>query len=375
MPNAIMSAMKQSLQLEQTPAVEHVRPNSEDYVWAAQTMEAAYSKATGDTSFKAFIAFHVGLSPPHREFKRTLDSQAESLNKLYSNRSFDLILSRSKPLELQYATIRDFWQLADLHHLRGNSFYLGKADLRAAEAEFRKMLEIAEQLHAVELEARAMGSMAVIYGMQRNFDESLNYAHKMKALAQLHNLQSWNAYACIILGNQLRRMGQIDQSFHEYSAAIGMAYRLLDTVIIVEALENLGELTDRLGNTQEASTFYKLAFQQQDRSLENPEIELKPESDIRRLNLLFKQGELALRTKDYASAEALFENSLKSALPAMHELKGRNYLGLAEVYYSTNRIREAETMLESALASSAPGQYPEIEWKAKFIKSRLFSQT
>jgi CHAT domain-containing protein len=372
MPNAIISAMRQSLQLEQAFAVKDVRPNSDDYVWAAQTIEGAYSKATGDSSFKAFLAFHVGLSPPQRELKRTLDRQVQFLNKLYGNSKFDLILIRSKPLEHQYATLGDFWQLADLHHLRGNSLYMGKADLRAAETEFRKMLGIGEQLHAVDLEARALGSLAMIYGMQRNFDESLIYANRMKALAQSHNLQSWNAYACIILGNQLRRMGQTDESFREYSAAMEMAYRLLDAVIIVEALENLGELADRLGHTQKAEAFYKLAYQQQDSFGKNSEKKARPEADIRRLNLLFKQGELAFRRKDYASAEAFFQNSLKSSLSTMHELKGRNCLGLAEVYCSTNRIREAETMLESAIASSALGQYPEIEWKAKFIESRLF---
>jgi CHAT domain-containing protein len=374
MPNAIMSAMRQSLQLQHVPAVENDRPNSEDYVWAAQTMEAAYSKATGDTSFRAFLAFHVGLSPPQREFKRTLDREVQALNKLYSSRKFDTILSRSKPLEHQYAALRDFWQLADLYHLRGNSFYMGKADLRAAEAEFHKMLAIAEQLHAVDLKAKALGSLAMIYGMKRNFDESLSYANRLKDLAQSHNLQSWKAYACIIRGNQLRRMGQVDESLYEYSAAMGMAYRLLDAVALVEILENLGELADRSSHLEEARTFYKLALQQQDSFLKNPEMEESPEEDIRRLNLLYKQGELALRTKDYASAETFFGDSLNSALPTMHELKGRDCLGLAEVYCSTGRIREAENMLGSAMAISALGQYPEIEWKAKFIKSRLMLQ-
>ena len=38
-------------------------------------------------------------------------------------------------------------------------------------------------------------------------------------------------------------------------------------------------------------------------------------TEMRRLNLLFKQGELALRTNDFASAEQFFAESLKSTPP------------------------------------------------------------
>jgi thioredoxin-like negative regulator of GroEL len=150
MPAAIMSAMKQSLELEQNPALPG-NPNSEDLRWAASAMENAYGESTGDAGFKALPAFYVGLSPPQRALKRVLDKKLQDLDKLYHNGQFAAILNQSSLLLSQYTDLQDFWQVADVHHLRGNSYYLGNADYKAAETEFRKMLDIANRLDALAL--------------------------------------------------------------------------------------------------------------------------------------------------------------------------------------------------------------------------------
>jgi CHAT domain-containing protein/thioredoxin-like negative regulator of GroEL len=374
MPPAIMAAMRHSLDMEQDPAA-HVRPNSEDWLWAAQTMESVYRESTGDAGFKAFLDFYNGLSPPQRALKRELDRKFQDLDKLYKNSKFAAVLDSSKPLVIQYINLKDFWHLAELYHIRGNSFYLGNADFHAADAEYRKMLEIADRIHSIDLTAMALGSLATTQGMQRNFDNSLRYAGSLKVLAQSHNLTLWYVYACNILGNQLHRAGQLEQSLHEYSAALGTAYRLLDGTIIIYNLESLGEVLDRLGRIQEAGNFYRLALQQYDDFIKSGVLKDASENVIRRPNLLFKQGKLALRSNDLPSAESLFQESLKSTSTGMHELKGRNYIGLAEIYLSTNRIREAETMLESAMAIGTSKQYPEIIWQTAFIKGRLLERT
>jgi CHAT domain-containing protein len=371
MPAAIMSAMKQSLDLEQAAPGG---PNSEDLRWAASTMESAYRESTGDAGFKALPAFYVGLSPPQRAQKRALDKKLQDLDKLYSKSQFAAILSASSLLLSQYTDLQDFWQVADIHHLRGNSYYLGKANFKAAEAEFRTMLDVAGRLNAVALEAKAMGSLALIYGMQRKFDDGLYYANGLKNLAQSHNLKSWEIYAHMALGFQFRYMGQFERSLQEYAAAMGTAYQLLDGLYVIEVLENLGIAMDRLGHIQEAKAFYRLALQQQDDFLANRIMEPMPELTITRLNLLFRQGEIALRCGDVTSAEALFQESLKSTPPGMHELEGRNRLGLAEIYFRTNRFPEAEKMMESVMTINASGNYPEIEWQTRSLGGRLLER-
>ncbi len=373
-PAAISFALKQSLESEGVSGTA-VNPNPEDFRWAAETMETAYRASTGDSSLKAFLDFYVGLSPPQLALKRILDREFQNLDDLYRAGKFSIVLRSSKPLENRYTTLKDFWQLADLHHLRGNSFYLGMADFDAAEAEFRKMLEIADRVKASDLMAKAMGSLAMICGVQRRFDDSLSYAHQLKDFADSHNLASYQIYALITLGDQFRHMGQFEKSLHEYTAALGMAYRLLDGMKILEILEDLGTLMERFGRIREAQDFYRLALKQQNVFLESGLVQRIPEVTIRRLNLLLKQGELALRTGDVASAERLFQESLQSTPSGMHELEGRNRIGLAEIYLDTKRIGQAENMLQSLTAAGASDRYPELGWKTKSLKGRLFEQT
>jgi CHAT domain-containing protein len=373
MPEAILSVVKQSL--DSTKArVKPGSPSSEDLRWAARTMESAYSNATGDHGFEAFLVFCDGLSPPERQHKSLLDKKFRTLDDFYRDGKFDVVLRESQSLEREYTILKDSWQLTDLYHLRGNSFYLGNADFDAAETEFRKMLESADRLGSLSFMAKAIGSLAMIRGMQSKFDESLRDANQLKQLAQAHNLESWQVYACIMLGNQYRRMGQFEMSLREYATALKMSYRMPNGMDIIETLEKLGILMDRLGRIQDAKAFYRLALQKQKSLLESGMIRPMPEVTIRRLNMLFREGELAMRTGDSASAETLFLESLNATPPGMRELEDRDRIGLAEIYLETNRIGEAENMLDSATASGTSGPYPEIQWQARTIKGRLLER-
>jgi CHAT domain-containing protein len=368
MPAAIMDAMTLSFESEQTPALPG-SPHSEDLLWAVDVMEPAYRAATGDAGFKDLPAFHAGLSPPQRKLKRTLDKKLKNIDDLYRKGQFADVLNDSSPLISQYAKLQDFWQVADVHLMRGNSYYMGKADFNAAEAEARKMLAAADRLNASALKAKAMGLVALSCNEQRKFDDALHYANESKNLAQSHNLKRIELYACMQLGYQFCYLGQFEQSFKEYATALKTAYRLLDNETIVEALENLGVVADRLGRIQDARTFYHSALQQHDDFMKNRVT--APALNMRHLNLLSKEGEFALRSGDMASAEMFFKESLKSIPQGMYELEGRNRLGLAEVYLRTNRIPEAETVVESVKSLNASGKYSEIDWQTRSLESRL----
>jgi len=155
MPDAIWSAMRRSLAEDKIPAVNG-SPASKDLCWAAEIIEDAYATSTGDHSFRAFIDFHNGLSPPNRKIKKSLDQKLQTLDVLYQHGKFDLVLQSSKPLEIQYAKIKDSWQLARLHHLLGNSLYVAKPTFAQQNANSAKcmkflkgsMLQLLRQKHS-----------------------------------------------------------------------------------------------------------------------------------------------------------------------------------------------------------------------------------
>ncbi len=372
-PGAILIALRLSLEMEEAPSVPG-EPNSKDLQWAAKILEESYGDYTGDHSLKGALAFYAGLSPPQRALKKALDSQLQALSIKYRNDKLTAILQISTPLEHQYAELKDFWQLSSLYHLRGNSYYLGQADFESAGKEFRKMLDMANRLDSPDLTAKALGALATISGMQRKFDESLDYANRLKNLAQKYRLESYLVYACMTMGNQYNRMGQFEESLLEYSAALEMSYRLLDGSNIIVTLERLGQAMDRLGRYQEARTYYIRAVQKHDEYLKGGVISPSPETISRRLNLMCKQGELALRAGDFVTAETSFGESLKSTPPGMSELEGRIRLGLAELYLKTNRISEAEGMLKSLRAINRSGQYPDVMWRAKSLEGKLLQR-
>jgi CHAT domain-containing protein len=374
MPVAIMATFRRSVELDQASAMPN-GPDSEDLRWAIDVMETVYRASTEDAGFKDLLAFHAGLSPPQRELKRTLDNKVAILDALYRKGQYADVLNGSSSLLSQYAKLQDFWQVAHVHQMRGNSYYLGKADFNAAEAESRKMLDMANRMNSVSFKARALGSLALACNAQSKFDTGIRYANELKSLAQAHNLKSSEIYGHMQLGALFGNMGQFEQSFHEYAAVLGMGYRLLYGLYIMGSLEHLATDADQLGRIQDAKFLYKWALQQQDDFLANGILKPALDLTLRRLNLLYEQGKLALRCGDFVSAESFFQKSLESMPSGMHELEGRNRLGLAEIYLHANRYPEAEKMVEQVMTLNAYSQYPELEWQAHSLKGQLLEHT
>jgi CHAT domain-containing protein len=369
-PAVIWSAMRQSLRLE-TGLVAAGNPTSDDLRWAAGIMEEAYSAATGDHSFKALLKFYAGLSPPQRELKRNLDRKFQDLTTLDYNSKLSDIMQTGKLLEYQYSQLADLWQLANLHHLFGNALYMGKADFSGACSEYLKMHDLAAQLSSPNLMGRAFGSLAMIYSAQGKFEDSLRYANEIESLAKTYNMESYQAYAYMMMGDRHQALGQFEQSLEEYTRALGFTSRLLIKSWLVETLESVGVVLDRLNRTEEAKSFFRQALLRQDEYSKDQTGESQAEITRRRLTLIYKQGELALRTHDLASAEAMFGEALNSGPLGMRELDALSRLGLAEVYLRENRMQEAESMVEGSLSVGVSGHYAEVEWQARSIKGEI----
>lgn len=369
MPAAIRSALRRSLEPDSAPGAAK-GPSSEDLSWAAQVMEATYRATTGDHSFKTLFEFYAGLSPSQRALKKDLDGRMQELAKSHQDNLASVVHVGSS-LEKQYAGLKDFWQLCNLHQLLGNSLYFSKSDFEAARVEYQKMLEIAERIPSTDLTAKALGGLAVTYVEQGKFDDGIRCAEEQKKLAMEYRLDSWHAYSCLVLGGLFGRLGRLDRSLREYTAALSILYPIQDEGKLVDTLENSGLVMERLGRLQDARDSYREAYEQQDFFLRAKTEEPEPAVALRRLNLLYRQGDLAFRMGDPAAAETFFEECLKSAGAEKREVEARNRVGLAKVYLSQKRIREAESMLADIDTS---GKYPEIDWQVSFVRGELLEE-
>jgi CHAT domain-containing protein/TolA-binding protein len=371
MPTAIRSALRRSLAADGTSAAVK-GPKSADLFWAAQILEAAYAPATGDHSFKTLLRFYQGLSPEQLALKRKLDERFQELVKLLGSGNLMAAMNGSKALESEYMNLQDLWQVANIHHLCGNTLYFSSADYEAAHIEYGKMLEIAERLQSPDITTKALAALALINAEQRNFDEGLRYAEESRQKAKLHRLESWQAYSGLVLGLLYQRLGWLDQSLREYTAALRIAYPRRDEGTLIDLLENSGIVLDRMGRLQDARSSYQEAREQQNRFLQGQTAQPAPAIAVRLLNLVYKQGVLALRMGDLPTAEAFFKEALTSVPGGMRELEARNRLGMAQVYFNQKRIHEAESVLAGVDAS---GQYPEINWQARFLRGLLQEET
>jgi CHAT domain-containing protein len=371
-PGQIWSALRQSL--DGQPG-DNRNPGAEDLVWAAKTMEAGYRAATGDHSLSNMIQFYAGLSPPEREVKRSLEKEFQDIIRVHQAGQLDLALRRSKILESQFLIIRDFWELINLHHLRGNCLSMSRADFRGAASEYREMYRISELLRAPFYRARSLNLLSLNLRDQRKFDESRSLANRAEEIAVQYKLSRARINAHYVLGNRLELLGQFEPALQEYSAALKIAYPEVDCLKVLDLLDNAGAVMDRIGREKEAGALYRLALQQEERFLRDRVLQEIPEVILLRLNLFFKQGELALRSGDLSGAESMFRKSLESASPGMIELQARNRIGLAEVFLRSRRAADADRILAPAMNLVEAGPYPEIAWQANFEKGKILEQS
>jgi CHAT domain-containing protein len=371
-PRAIRSALIKSLRLEGTQPAPGTA-DSAGLRWAAETLEAGYSAATGDQSWRALFDFYKGLTPGQREIKKSLDQQFDTIIKTHQARDFATALQGSKSLEREYSRLRDYWQLFSIHSLRGNCFYY-QADFQRAEFEYGEMLRLAKQTEAPELRATALTALFAAYAQQIRPDDEEICISELRMLAERYNLDSRKASAAEASGSLHLILNQLNESVRDYTAALGFAYRARDEGQLERLLEILIIIMNRLGRSEDAQSLCAEAVEM----MAAFEKDAGPTDGIevvaRRLNLICREGELALQMGDLDRAGATFERGLASPLGEMRELEGRMRFGLAQVRLAKKRFTDAGILLDECLALAVSGGYEELKWQAAFLQGKLLEE-
>ncbi|HYK92099.1 MAG TPA: CHAT domain-containing protein, partial [Acidobacteriota bacterium] len=373
-PVAIRHAVRQSLELDGL-SVGPGRLSSKDLIWAGEVLEAAYGSVAGDRSFKNLLRFYAGLSPPQRRIKKSLDADFRGMMELFEKRDFTKALQQSRRFELRYKALQDLWQLHNVYHLRGNCYYYGKADFQSAVASYRQMLSVARQIGSPDLIARALGSLAAASLEQGLLDQARNHAVALKDLAGRYHLTNWQAYGNFILGGFYLDLNLLEDSRREYSEAFRLSCLLNHELVLLNSLEKLGAVLDAAGNPSDAQRFYAEAIRECDASQESGTATNNPVKLSRKLNLIYRQGDLYLRRGEFDKAESCFTESLKALTGSMRELEARNRLALTELHLRQKRFDAARAELERAVLIAASGQYPEIDWRARYLRGNILRET
>jgi CHAT domain-containing protein/tetratricopeptide (TPR) repeat protein len=372
-PPAIRSALKRSLQLEGSPA-RLGEPTSADLRWAAETMEAAYSATVGDHSWKALLTFYAGLSPPERQAKRSLDGRFQKIVDLHLAGKLAPALRGSESLEPQFSRIQDYWQLFNIHFLRGNCHYY-QADFQHAEAEYREMLRLADLTGAPEFRAKALAALISAYNMLMRPDDAARCITELASVAKSYHMDSWEASVAQYLGTFHRRLNQFGESLSDYTVALSFAYRNRDEGCLARVLEALFPVMIRLGRLEDGKSLYSEAVERMADYVKAAGETHKIEVNVSYLNLLCRQGEIALQTRDLDQAEASFKMGLAGPPHNMPELECRMRIGLAEVCLGKKRFEEARALLDEGLSLASTGKYDELEWQASLLQGRMHKES
>ena len=373
MPGIIRKMLRRDLEME-GPQFRTQTPLNSDLRWAIQIMESSYGAATGDKSHRKLLNFYFGLSPPQKRAKRLLDARLQELIELHKTGGLSTVLRASQPLEREFDKLHDHWELANVHHLRGNCFYYNQADFESALAEYRAMLRSAERSGAPDLIARALGASAAVYLSKGRFDEAKACVTRMQELAASFHLDSWAAYAYCSLGQLYLDLNQFQDSLDAYSTALSLAYHLIDEPVVVDTLENMGTVLERMERFDAAREQYLEALRWQDFFAQDGSVEIKEAIKARRANLLYRQGCLALRMKDLSTAAISFKQGQQLAATGMREIETKNRLGLAQVYLEMKDFERAKGELRPCLINTASGEFPELEWQASSLSGILSRQ-
>ncbi|MGA2264706.1 MAG: CHAT domain-containing protein, partial [Acidobacteriota bacterium] len=282
----------------------------------------------------------------------------------------DSALQGSESLGRDFSLLGDTWQLCNIHLLRGNCFYW-QADFDRAEFEYREMLRVAEQTGAPELRAKALAALSVAYANQSRPDDERSCLTALRTIAERCGYDSYKASAALSSGWLHLRLNHLEESLKDYTAALSYAYRNRDEVGLEKVLADLFPLMKRLGRPEDGRSLYSEAVARMAalKNVAGPAERIRIDSC--QLNLLYKQGEIALQVGDLDQAESSLKMVLEGPLGQMSELECRTRLGLVQVCLGKKRFNDAQLLLDESLALAVSGKYEELEWQTRFFQGKL----
>ena len=371
-PGTIQHALRLGLEKEGDPAYRG-SPSAADFLWAAETLAASYADATGDEGYARQVAFYRSLPAGLRAAKRSLDARLKDLADRYRAGEVRPVLGSIAALEDGYRKLRDTWQLAAAHYLKGNCLYY-LARFTEAEGAYRETMKLARQTGSLDLLARSLAGLDAALSEQRRLDDNLACNTELKELARAHRMEYWTAYASRNLGNIYLLLGRLEESMQCHLDTLLPAYRMRDEVLLVNTLENLGLALEQAHRLAEARTYYDLALQELEAFSHEKSAHGRAASETRRLNLLAKHADLSLRLGDLGAAEHSYFTVVQGAGAQMPELACRGRLGLAAVRLAQGRPDAARRLASASLASAEAGGFADIVWRARALEARLLER-
>jgi CHAT domain-containing protein/Flp pilus assembly protein TadD len=368
---SVINMYRDALAAEGLPAMQGA-PDSAAIQWAAQFMAQAYQQATGDGSCIHLIKFYAGLSPPQRKLKQKLDARLEHLIKLYDKTKFQSVIDQSDFLVRDFIILQDYWQLVRTFQLRGSCRYVGENDYSASSHEFGEMLRYAELSGHSELIARSLQSLASAYAGAGQVDKESACLSKLEEMANSPQMNYLNAFIFDALGKAYSKSNQNDISLQHFLSCLALSYKLMDTRNLVSSLESIGSLMEKAGKYSEAKKYYGeyIAWL---KLLLNEGLQRANSEAEWNLHLIQNRlGRLANKTKDFKSAEAIFQGMLQGRLSKrLKEFEAIDHMGLAISFQGQNKFDEADVELDKAIKLATESNYPQTAWEANYWKGLL----
>ena len=369
-PAAIRTAYRNALSLEGRPPGSG-KPDAASLKWAAGVLELSYHAATTDSSGRQVSNFYESLTPSQRFDKKALDMRFRELVEAHRKGNVVGALRGTESLMGGYARLQDHWQLASLHHLRGNCYFYNNMDLERATPEYLQMLHYAEKAGATDLIAMALGGLAASAVENHQYEQGIDYLLRMKKVAGSAGLLPLSAFASRYLGDVYARLNHFEESLSEYSAALALAQQLMDEEVIGVTYGGLASVMEKMDRIPEARRLVHQALRGQDAFNKDGSRRPLYAVQIDRLNLIHREGILALKNGDLATAESCFRENLGVlAAEKMPELEARNQLGLAQVYLLQNDLPKAVDEANKCI-SGGRHWYPEVGWEALEILGKI----
>jgi CHAT domain-containing protein/Flp pilus assembly protein TadD len=368
---AVVTIFRDALAAEGRPPMNG-EPDSNSLQWAANHLAQSYQTNTGDDACAHMISFYAGLSPPQRQIKKKLDARLEQLIKLYDKNEFQAALTGSGPLLRDFETLRDYWQLVRLHHLRGSSRYYWKADFSASNRGYREMLKSAELTGNSDLIARSLQCLASSYSGMGQFENEFECLSKLEGMARTPQMNYLSAYIFDFLGTAYLNSNQIDASLHHFLSCLAYSYRLMDSQHLIYSLENIGVIMERKGKYSDAAKYYDECIRWLKIAIADGLQRANSEVETRLTDVQNMLGNLAIKMKHFEAAETQFREALRNHPNRFLEASSR--IGLARAYFEEKKFTHAEAEVDKALDLTAKNPYYEIAWKANNLKGMLLKR-